>query len=53
MGMPQMAAQRAEQLRQMSERERKQATCGHNFKTVPGTTAYLQCCKCGLRSDND
>lgn len=40
-------------LRQLSERERRQATCGHNFKTVPGTTAYLQCPKCGMRCDND
>jgi Zn finger protein HypA/HybF involved in hydrogenase expression len=51
--MAQMAAQRAEQLRQLSERERKQATCSHVFKSVIGTTAYLQCPKCGMRRDND
>jgi hypothetical protein len=40
-------------LQKIRDREEQQKSCRHVFKAVPGTTAYLQCPKCGKRCDND
>lgn len=40
-------------LRRIAERQAKQDNCKHVFKSVQGTTAYLQCPKCGKRESND